>query len=196
MKKIILLALLVIPGFVRAQTATFTPTNTFTSTPTPAYYPGLALENTQRKVLNDLNSIATSGIPQVKTPTPTNTFTPTFTPTGTLTPTVTPTPLTYIASVDSSSSTPVTFVAANASYFNNIVGFNIINASAVAGAFYIDDGTVTLQGPMTVGAGVGINVDRKIAGQAMNRGIIFHNIGGVADMMGSLEYTVDLTGVR
>lgn len=94
-KYLFVLALILFPGWLKAQTATFTPTNTatntFTSTPTPT--------PTNTKTFTPTNTLVPTFTPKptntptfTKTPTPTFTNTKTFTPTKTNTPTWTPTP--------------------------------------------------------------------------------------------------------
>ena len=155
-------------------------------------------EMTQLKVLAAILGLAPGGVASpTSTPIPTSTFTVTPTPNWTTTPT--PTPSSFNFSVDTSTSTAVTIAAAVPGYKNNVRGLTIENTNSTtttAGAFYIDDGSVTIYGPVTLYGTVGTNVSIPYYAQGINRPLRFVNVNSVADMAGCVNYSVDLPGVR
>lgn len=131
------------------------------------------------------------------TNTPTATFTITPTPNWTTTPT--PTPFSFNKSIDTTNATPVVIQAAVPGYKVNVRGFTIENTNSTtttAGSFYIDDGVVTIYGPVTLYGTVGTNVSIPYYAQGINRSLRFVNVNSVADMAGCVNYSIDLPGVR
>lgn len=175
-------------------TATGTPSGQLVWIPMPPGYAGSGASITIGAAVTigaPITVVAGCYVANGNTCTPTLTATPSITPNYTTTPTPTPKGISFNAST--SSSTPATIVGATAGYYNNLLKFSVSNCnSSTAGQAYIDDGSVTLWGPITILSQVGVSVPAKTFSAAANRPLIFHNVGGVGNMEITGQYSIDL----
>ena len=170
---------------------TLTPSNTPTKTATPNLTSTITFTptftNTPIFTGTPANVVIVQGTPLTSTPTPNYTTTPT------------PTPFSFTSSVDTSTSTAVTLAVAVPGYKINLRGLTIGNTNSTtttAGSFYIDDGSVTIYGPVTLYGTVGVNLGIPYYAQGINRPLRFVNVNSVADMAGCVNYSIDLPGVK